>query len=255
MKTNSILAVSSLALATLVSAVPVVQNNKRDIFYTTTTEEVYETIWTTTTIWVDPTAAATSSPLAGFYELPTSSSVASAVVPTSSPAPAVVAPSSTPAPAVQAPVAEPTTPAYVAPVAAAPSPPVAPQAQPAAPAASAPASSGGSSSSSSATGSHVGDLTNYDVSVGQTSCGYSGSNAESLVALPAVDMQNGANPNANPKCGKKINIYYNGQVHQGTVQDTCPECASGSLDVTMTLFDLVAPKGDGRVKGVSWDWA
>jgi hypothetical protein len=68
-------------------------------------------------------------------------------------------------------------------------------------------------------------------------------------------MNNAGNPNANPNCGRMINIYYNGAVHQGKVHDTCPECLSGSIDVTDTLFKIVAPNGDGRVHGVSWSWA
>jgi expansin (peptidoglycan-binding protein) len=68
-------------------------------------------------------------------------------------------------------------------------------------------------------------------------------------------MNNGANPNANPLCGKTINIYYNGNVHQARIFDTCPTCAEGSLDLSPSLFQAVAPNGDGRVHGVSWSLA
>jgi expansin (peptidoglycan-binding protein) len=76
-----------------------------------------------------------------------------------------------------------------------------------------------------------------------------------LVAPSYLDMANGANPNANPKCGQKINIYYNGQVTQATIFDTCPSCAEGSLDLSPSLFQAVAPNGDGRVHGVTWSYA
>jgi hypothetical protein len=93
------------------------------------------------------------------------------------------------------------------------------------------------------------------VSVGVGSCGKQGSNSQDLVAIAADVMQNGANPNDNPNCGKTINIYYNGMTHTGTVFDTCPTCDGGSLDLTQELFLKVAPDGDGRVHGVSWSFA
>lgn len=98
-------------------------------------------------------------------------------------------------------------------------------------------------------------MTYYDVAVGLGSCGTSASNSENVVALSHLDMQNGANPNANPKCGTMINIYSDTGVHQARVFDTCPACASGALDVPEGLFKLIAPNGDGRVKGVSWSFA
>jgi hypothetical protein len=265
---------ASFAMAALVSAAPV--NNKRDLYYSTTTEEVWETVWSTTTIWVDPTEIAVARPtsVGGFYEVtsnsarfraPTSSASSStssynapvaAVISSTSTAPASTstsvyvapAPTSTSvapyvAPVVPtttvAPVAPTSTPVYVAPapVSTAPAPVLA-------------------STSSSTTGTHTGDMTYYDVSVGLTSCGLTGSNSDLLVAMNAPDMANGVNPNNNPHCNKMINIYYNGVGPiQGKVVDTCPECVSGSIDVTDSLFKAIAPNGDGRVKGVSWSWA
>jgi hypothetical protein len=90
--------------------------------------------------------------------------------------------------------------------------------------------------------------------VGLGSCGWQGSNSQNLVALAADMMQNGANPNNNPLCGQTITITYNGNSQQGIIYDTCPTCDGGSLDLTQTLFDLVAPDGDGRVHGVGWSF-
>lgn len=97
---------------------------------------------------------------------------------------------------------------------------------------------------------YTGDITYYDAGMG--SCGLTNSNADYIVAIAAVDMGYSANPNLNPNCGRKITIEYEGRTHDATVVDTCPECASGSIDLTPTLFQAVAPKGDGRVKGVNW---
>jgi len=102
---------------------------------------------------------------------------------------------------------------------------------------------------------YTGDMTYYDVSVGLGSCGWQGSNSQDLVALAADVMDNGANPNDNPKCNMTINIYYNGETHSAIVCDTCPTCSGGSIDVTQELFMKVAPNGNGRVHGVSWSFA
>jgi len=106
-----------------------------------------------------------------------------------------------------------------------------------------------------ATKRYSGDMTYYDPTVGLGSCGKQGTNSERIVALAADVMANGPNPNNNPKCGKTINIYYQGKTRTGTVFDTCPECVGGSIDVTQVLFEEVAPDGDGRVHGVSWSFA
>jgi len=268
MKNTAILA-ASFAMAALVSAVPL-NNNKRDIVWSTTTEEVWQTLWSTTTLWVDPAAAAaapTSSPAGGFYEVqgssPSSSTSTASTSAYSDPpvavAPASVAPppSSTwtsvyaaPSTSVDPTPTPPPTSTYVAP---APAPTSSSMA--AAAAAPAPVADSSSGTTGSTAGANTGDMTYYDVAVGLGSCGVSGSNSDDLVAINAADMANGINPNANPHCGKKINIYYNGNMHTATVFDTCPDCAKGSIDVTNQLFLKVAPGGDGRVHGVSWSWA
>lgn len=247
MKTNGIVALS--ALAAIVAAVPL--NNKRqDGAYSTTTDIIVETVWTTTTVWVDPTATPTQS-VGGFFESysqPSSTSVAPVATP--------VAPSSN-SPAPAPPASTSTTSTYVPPPVPAPTTSTTPVAQPAtsaAPAAPA-APTAASSSGSSGQGQYSGDITYYDVSVGTGSCGWQGSNSDNLVAIASDVMQNGPNPNDNPKCGQTINIYYNGNTHTGTVYDTCPTCDGGSIDLTQELFNQVAPDGDGRVHGVSWSFA
>jgi hypothetical protein len=264
MRTATLIAASSFALAGLVAAAPVEQ--KRDIVYSTFTEEVWETLWSTTTVWVDPTATSVPGSVAGgFFEDP--SSYAS-TTPTTTSSKAPVATSSVQAAAVPvssftstsvyvAPPAPTSTSVYVAP-APTPTTTTAAPVVAASPAAAAPAvasSPASSGSSSSTTGTFTGDITYYSVEVGEGSCGSNGLDTDPLVALSHVDMANGANPNANPKCGKKINIYYNGAVHSATIFDTCPSCAEGSLDLTPSLFQAVAPNGDGRVHGVTWSYA
>jgi hypothetical protein len=266
MKSFALFALSAVALAA-----PILE--KRSTVYTTVVEEVFETVFTTTTVWLEPTDEPRSS-IGAFYEVapasitPTSSVAApiKTEAPAAAPqvvAPVIAAPYVAPVPVVAAPAPAATTkapepayvapapPAYIAPSTPAYVAPVAPVSSPASPAA--PASGGYSGGGGK--GDHTGDMTYYDVAVGLGSCGTSASNSENVVALSHLDMQNGANPNANPKCGTMINIYSDTGVHQARVFDTCPVCASGSLDVPEGLFKLIAPNGDGRVKGVSWSFA
>ncbi|KAF2672935.1 hypothetical protein BT63DRAFT_367445 [Microthyrium microscopicum] len=100
--------------------------------------------------------------------------------------------------------------------------------------------------------SGTGDATYYDVSPAKGSCGTQAGNNDPVVALSIPDMANGANPNANPLCGKTITITYGGNSFQGTVYDTCEGCAAGSIDLSQGWFPTVFPTGDGRVHGVTW---
>lgn len=228
---------SSLAAAGLI---------KRDIVYETVTEEVYETVVITTTVWVKPTPAAVdiaTSNQAAFYEQTKSlvhhhSSVYSPPPPPSSPAapPPASTPAYTPPPAPPAPPssvytpppAPPSTPVYTPPAENTPTP-----ANPAGP-------------------SRTGDLTWYDTGTG--SCGIVSGPDDKIVALShfIMDPLNPGNPNNNPMCGKTVTINYGGQTHTATVVDTCEGCAEGDLDLSHGFFNLVTNYGDGRVHGATW---
>jgi len=69
-------------------------------------------------------------------------------------------------------------------------------------------------------------MTYYDPSVGLTSCGTLHGPNELIVALSTGMMNNGGNPNSNPKCGKTIGIWnpQTNQEHYATVVDTCYGC-------------------------------
>ena len=59
----------------------------------------------------------------------------------------------------------------------------------------------------------------YDVGLG--SCGTTNSNSELVAALNYIQIENGANPNNNPKCGDKIDINGpNGSSVTVTIVDT-----------------------------------
>jgi hypothetical protein len=213
---------------------------KRAIF----TDEVVVTVWTTTTIYTNPTDA----PAAFAEHSSSSSSVSSSASSSSAPPPSSAAPTTAAAVTTPKPVAAIVTPppAVVTTPAAAVPAPVVPAPAPVVPA-PAPAPASG------AVASGTGDLTYYDLTAGTTSCGGNYANTDMVVALAIPDMANGANPNNNPKCNAPITITYNGVTVSATVVDTCGGCAAGSIDLSPTLFTaLTGGLGAGRVGGATW---
>ncbi|KAI4271705.1 MAG: hypothetical protein L6R38_006805 [Xanthoria sp. 2 TBL-2021] len=102
---------------------------------------------------------------------------------------------------------------------------------------------------------YKGDMTYYEPGLG--SCGHNDppSAKRDVVALSREMMNNGPNPNNNPKCGSKINIYNPStkKTHTATIVDTCWACKKEDIDVNVELFNKVAPNGDGRVHGIMWN--
>ncbi|KAL8717744.1 MAG: hypothetical protein Q9225_005041 [Loekoesia sp. 1 TL-2023] len=99
---------------------------------------------------------------------------------------------------------------------------------------------------------YKGDMTHFTPALG--SCGIPYVPGTDIVALSNEIMQNGANPNNNPKCGSMIGIYneQTQQTHYAQVVDTCGGCKREDIDVNVELFYKVAPDGDGRVPGIDW---
>ncbi|KAL8735384.1 MAG: hypothetical protein Q9166_000929 [cf. Caloplaca sp. 2 TL-2023] len=106
---------------------------------------------------------------------------------------------------------------------------------------------------------YTGEMTHYTPSNDPNapgSCGpdHLATEGDMVVALHNDVMQNGANPNTNPKCGSKIGIWnpYTQTKHEATIVDTCGGCKTYDIDVSPALFQQVAPNGDGRVFGINW---
>ncbi len=99
---------------------------------------------------------------------------------------------------------------------------------------------------------YTGDITHYSTGLG--SCGITNRDTDAIVALSVPMMNNGANPNTNPLCGKTISVFNptTGTTTQATVVDTCQACAYADVDMSPTLFTTVAPTGNGRVQGIEW---
>lgn len=112
------------------------------------------------------------------------------------------------------------------------------------------------------TGIFTGDLTYYDPALG--ACGITSSSSESICAVSHLVFDAAGegltDPNANPLCGKKIRITRN-YVEIGVgnrsvdvkVVDRCVGCSATDLDLTLSVFEQLAPEASGRVVG-SWAW-
>ena len=56
-----------------------------------------------------------------------------------------------------------------------------------------------------------------------------------------------------PACGKSIWVEYNGKRVSATIQDTCPTCPQGGLDLSMGLFSALASQDLGVIQA-SWGY-
>ncbi|KAI1401509.1 RlpA-like double-psi beta-barrel-protein domain-containing protein-containing protein [Hypoxylon fuscum] len=99
---------------------------------------------------------------------------------------------------------------------------------------------------------YSGDMTYYTPGLG--ACGKYNKESDHIVALAPAQYGNDANPNKAKVCGKKISIHYGGKTATATVVDKCPGCASGSIDVSPSVFKQLASLDKGRVK-VTWGYA
>lgn len=114
-----------------------------------------------------------------------------------------------------------------------------------------------SDSSSLFSGQHTGEGTFYNT--GLTACGQTFTDNDKIVAVSQLLFDifpgyNGANPNNNPICGKKITAHYQGKSVDLTIVDRCTGCAITDIDMTPSAFDMLADEGLGRLKGVTWTW-
>lgn len=101
---------------------------------------------------------------------------------------------------------------------------------------------------------YTGDITHYEVGLG--SCGTINTNNQDVVALSVAMMANGGNPNTNRKCQTQITLVNptDGSHTSATVVDTCQACAYGDVDLSPSLFDTMAPTGNGRVHQIQWEF-
>ncbi|KAF7965857.1 hypothetical protein HWV62_41220 [Athelia sp. TMB] len=114
-----------------------------------------------------------------------------------------------------------------------------------------------SGSESYLSGTQTGEGTYFGTGLG--ACGITNSASDHIVAVSQLLFDtypgyDGANPNNNPVCGKKITATYKGKSVSVTVTDRCVACAITDLDFTTSAFDLIADRALGRIYGMTWDW-
>ncbi|KAL0572118.1 hypothetical protein V5O48_009845 [Marasmius crinis-equi] len=101
---------------------------------------------------------------------------------------------------------------------------------------------------------NVGDVTFYAPGLG--SCGISSGPTELVAAVAAGTFDTfpgaGPNPNLNPICGKRARVTANGKSVDVKIVDRCPGCTGGSIDLSPTAFEILAPQSVGRVTGATW---
>lgn len=91
-----------------------------------------------------------------------------------------------------------------------------------------------------------GQATYYSAGLG--SCGNTNSDSDAIVAMNSAQYSSG-------QCGKTVSITNTktGQTQTGTVQDECPGCGSGSLDLSSSLFkSLNNGNTDDGTFPISW---
>jgi expansin (peptidoglycan-binding protein) len=63
----------------------------------------------------------------------------------------------------------------------------------------------------------------------------------------------GQESNGNPICGKKVLITYESNTVEIEITDKCPGCAYGSIDLSPTAFEQLAPESVGRIP-ITWQF-
>ncbi|KAK5070416.1 hypothetical protein LTR64_000087 [Lithohypha guttulata] len=101
----------------------------------------------------------------------------------------------------------------------------------------------------------VGEITHYEGGTG--ACGFDvNTNTQFAVSLPEAVFGNPANPNANPLCNQYVTIENptSGVRAIARVADKCPKegCPGTNIDLTLALFNYIAPGCDGRCVGFRW---
>jgi len=116
---------------------------------------------------------------------------------------------------------------------------------------------GGGTVPSFMVGIHVGQGTYYGTGLG--ACGITNNDNQPIVAVSHLLFDNypgynGANPNKNPVCGKKLTATYQGKSTTVTVMDRCVGCQLLDLDFSPSSFSQLANQAVGRISGMTWTW-
>lgn len=109
---------------------------------------------------------------------------------------------------------------------------------------------GATATSSSQT--YSGDATYYDVGLG--ACGITNTDSELVAAMNWQQWDEfGSMSNGNPICGKQAILYYGSKSVTVTIEDKCPGCGYGSIDLSPAAFTQLADESLGRIP-ITWHW-
>ncbi|CAG8661129.1 1477_t:CDS:1 [Funneliformis mosseae] len=89
----------------------------------------------------------------------------------------------------------------------------------------------------------------YDPSLG--ACGKVSSGSDLIVALNAAQFDKTLNPNNNPICGKSVTITGPDGTVTCRVEDRCPSCPFGGLDLSRAAFDKISNLDRG-IAEITW---
>ncbi|KAI0965462.1 RlpA-like double-psi beta-barrel-protein domain-containing protein-containing protein [Xylaria arbuscula] len=89
----------------------------------------------------------------------------------------------------------------------------------------------------------TGDITYYQPGLG--ACGETSTDSEAVVALSTSQYDG--------NCGKTMTITKDGKTATAKVVDKCMSCASGSIDVSSTVFQSLVDLSVGRTT-VTWSF-
>jgi len=100
-----------------------------------------------------------------------------------------------------------------------------------------------------------GDGTFYATGLG--ACGITNKDTDFIAAasekfFDVFPGYNGANPNNNPLCGRKVSVTYGGKTMTVAITDRCTACAYGALDFSPAAFNTIADPATGRIHDISW---
>lgn len=106
-------------------------------------------------------------------------------------------------------------------------------------------------------GTHTGEATFYATGLG--ACGITNTDTDFIAAVSHTFFDsypgyNGANPNNNPLCGRKVTANYKGKKVTVAITDRCEGCAEFDLDFSPKAFTKLADQSLGRLQGMTWSF-
>ena len=99
-----------------------------------------------------------------------------------------------------------------------------------------------------------GNMTYY-TDAGYGACGTQINASTQYLVAVSYQWWTTANPNVDPLCsGISVKVSYQGKTITVPVEDKCPSCAAGHIDLSEPAFAELAPLSEGNVSGITWEF-